>query len=139
MATPQLGGDVHPQHCSSERGWWRAQLVLAIALLLGAVGSQSARDDGRQYDDLLAAAITAGQRPIGALLRSYDRPSAPPSAPLTAYSNVWAGIRGVNYVPSFSANPVQTWMDYNPSVVERELGFAGEEDILTVPTSPRHQ
>ena len=41
-----------------------------------------------------------------------------------SYINSWAGVRGVNYVPSFSANPVQTWTDYNETTVERELGFA---------------
>lgn len=40
------------------------------------------------------------------------------------YTNTWADVRGVNYVPSFSRNPVQTWQDYNASTVNRELSFA---------------
>ena len=46
------------------------------------------------------------------------------NAAAEAYENKWANVRGVNYVPSFSANPIQTWMDYNETTVERELGFA---------------
>lgn len=42
----------------------------------------------------------------------------------SSYSNSWAGVRGVNYVPSYSQNPVSTWMDYDAAVIERELGFA---------------
>ena len=38
------------------------------------------------------------------------------SAPLLAanapYVNPWAHVRGVNYVPSYSRNPVQTWVDW---------------------------
>ena len=47
-------------------------------------------------------------------------------APLAtkAYQNEWADVRGVNYVPSYSRNDVQTWADYNEATVERELGCA---------------
>ena len=41
-----------------------------------------------------------------------------------AYSNEWADVRGVNYVPSYSRNDVQTWADYDEATVERELGYA---------------
>ena len=27
----------------------------------------------------------------------------------------------MNYVPSYSSNPIQTWQDYDPATVEREL------------------
>lgn len=30
----------------------------------------------------------------------------------------------MNYVPSYSRNPVQTWMDYDAETVDRELGYA---------------
>ena len=33
-------------------------------------------------------------------------------------------LRGANYVPSYARNDVQTWMDYDPAVVDRELGYA---------------
>ena len=55
------------------------------------------------------------------LLLSFASVSAPNAA---AYVNQWAGVRGVNYVPSYSANPVETWMDYNRTTIERELGYA---------------
>ena len=48
------------------------------------------------------------------------------------YSNAWAKVRGVNYVPSYSSNPVQTWMDYDPATIERELGFAQSIKLNTV-------
>ena len=48
------------------------------------------------------------------------------------YTNVWAGVRGVNYVPSYSQNPVQTWADYDKLTIERELGFAQKLKLNTV-------
>ena len=36
------------------------------------------------------------------------------SAGATSYSNAWADVRGVNYVPSYSRNDIQTWEDYDP-------------------------
>ena len=40
------------------------------------------------------------------------------------YTNVWADVRDVNYVQSYSMNDVQTWMDYDEATIERELGYA---------------
>lgn len=37
-----------------------------------------------------------------------------------------AWIRGANYVPSFSRNDVQTWMEFDPAVIDRELGYAAK-------------
>lgn len=34
------------------------------------------------------------------------------------------GIRGVNYVPSDAVNATQMWADFDPSTIDRELGFA---------------
>ena len=33
-------------------------------------------------------------------------------------------MRGANYVPSYAQNDVQTWMEYDAKVVDRELGYA---------------
>jgi len=41
-------------------------------------------------------------------------------------------IRGVNYVPSYARNDVQTWMDYDPAVVDLELGYAEKLRLNTV-------
>lgn len=49
-----------------------------------------------------------------------------------AYTNIWAGVRGVNYVPSYSGNPIQTFADYDRSTVERELGFAQRLNLNAV-------
>jgi hypothetical protein len=36
----------------------------------------------------------------------------------------FAWVRGANYVPSYARNDVQTWMDFDPEVIGRELGYA---------------
>eukprot|EP01051_Picozoa_sp_SAG22_P024467 SAG22_NODE_6796_length_810_cov_1.315049_1_plen_215_part_01 len=58
------------------------------------------------------------------LLPAPLRPAAAEAAAPAPYANEWADVRGVNYVPSYSANPVQTWADYDEATVERELGYA---------------
>ena len=37
-----------------------------------------------------------------------------------------------NYVPSYARNDVQTWMDHDPAVVDRELGYAERMKLNTV-------
>ena len=54
------------------------------------------------------------------------------AATSTNYVNTWADVRGVNYVPSFSMNPVETFADYNQAVIEKELGFAQALNLNTV-------
>ena len=44
------------------------------------------------------------------------------SAPISANDYSW--LRGANLVPSYARNDVQTWLDYDPAVVERDLGYA---------------
>ena len=65
---------------------------------------------------------------------------------LAAYTNTWGGVRGVNHVPSYSRNPVQTFLDYQEAVVQTcaqlhadescagdVLAFLpGQEEILAV-------
>ena len=41
-------------------------------------------------------------------------------------------MRGANYVPSYAKNSVQLWMDYDPEVVDRELGYAAKLKLNTV-------
>ena len=43
-----------------------------------------------------------------------------------------SAIRGANYVPSYARNDVATWMDYDPAVVDRELGYAERLNLNTV-------
>lgn len=33
-------------------------------------------------------------------------------------------LRGVNYIPSYAASPYETWANYDPATVRRELGWA---------------
>ncbi len=42
----------------------------------------------------------------------------------SASKDDFAWIRGANYVPSYSRNDVQTWMEFDPAVIDRELGYA---------------
>ena len=44
----------------------------------------------------------------------------------------FAAMRGANYVPSYARNDVQTWMDYDPAVIDRELGYAERLKLNTV-------
>ena len=41
-------------------------------------------------------------------------------------------VRGANYVPSYARNDVQLWMDYDSSVIDRELGYAARLKLNTV-------
>lgn len=41
-------------------------------------------------------------------------------------------IRGANYVPSYARNDVQIWMDYDPKVIDKELGYAEKLKLNSV-------
>ncbi len=41
-------------------------------------------------------------------------------------------MRGANYVPSYARNDVQMWLDYDSSVIDRELGYARRLKLNTV-------
>ena len=41
-------------------------------------------------------------------------------------------MRGANYVPSYAKNDVAIWMDYDPAVIDRELGYAERLKLNTV-------
>lgn len=41
-------------------------------------------------------------------------------------------MRGANYVPSYAKNDVQIWMEFDPAVVDRELGYAARLKLNTV-------
>jgi len=43
-----------------------------------------------------------------------------------------SSMRGANYVPSYARNDVAIWMDYDPAVVGRELGYAQKLRLNTV-------
>jgi hypothetical protein len=46
-----------------------------------------------------------------------DRPAEPPFGD-------FAWMHGANYTPSYAATDVETWLKYDPVVVDRELGYA---------------
>lgn len=52
------------------------------------------------------------------------------AAPAGADDFRW--MRGANYVPSYAKNDVQTWMEYDPAPVDRELGYAQRLKLNTV-------
>lgn len=41
-------------------------------------------------------------------------------------------MRGANYVPSYAKNDVATWMDFDPAVIDREMGYAQRLKLNTV-------
>ena len=43
-----------------------------------------------------------------------------------------SAMRGANYVPSYARNDVATWMDYDPVVINRELGYVQRLRLNTV-------
>ncbi len=49
-----------------------------------------------------------------------------------AVAEDFSGMRGANYVPSYARNDVQLWMDYDPGVIDRELGYAERLKLNTV-------
>jgi hypothetical protein len=55
-----------------------------------------------------------------------------PAALRGAAADDFAGMRGANYVPSYARNDVQIWMDYDPAVIDRELGYAERLKLNTV-------
>ncbi len=44
----------------------------------------------------------------------------------SAAKNEYRDLRGANYVPSYARNDVQLWMDFDPVVIDRELGYAAK-------------
>ena len=54
----------------------------------------------------------------------------PDASIATPHDLAW--MRGANYVPSYARNDVQTWMDYDPAVIDRELGYAAKLKLNVV-------
>jgi predicted GH43/DUF377 family glycosyl hydrolase len=52
--------------------------------------------------------------------------------PVRPPADTFAWLRGANYVPSYARNDVQTWMDYDPAVVDRELSYAAKLNLNCV-------
>ena len=70
------------------------------------------------------------QQLLALLLVGADGWTGGDGTPIRA--NVLPRARGANYVPSYSRNPVQTWVDYDHATVDRELGFAASARLNTV-------
>lgn len=41
-------------------------------------------------------------------------------------------IRGANYLPSYARNTLQTWIDYDPELIDREMGFAAKLGLNSI-------
>jgi len=41
-------------------------------------------------------------------------------------------VRGANYVPTYAQNDVQIWNNFNPEIIDRELGYAEQVGINSV-------
>lgn len=55
-------------------------------------------------------------------------------SPVQAQGNIddYSWMRGANYVPSYAKNDVGIWMDYDPVVIDRELGYAAKLKLNTI-------
>lgn len=86
--------------------------VLRLGAVLRALGRQvlvihrPEAEHVTSYDDAVAAFEFVIQAGTGAVADEYR----------------W--LRGANYVPSFARNDVQTWMDYDPAIVDSDLSLA---------------
>jgi predicted GH43/DUF377 family glycosyl hydrolase len=56
------------------------------------------------------------------------------STSLCAAQDDLSWMRGANYVPSYARNDVQLWLEYDPAVIDRELGYAERLKLNTVRT-----
>ncbi|MEI6178109.1 MAG: cellulase family glycosylhydrolase, partial [Verrucomicrobiota bacterium] len=57
-----------------------------------------------------------------------------PLAALRAADDDLSWMRGTNYVPSYAKNDIQLWLEYDPAVIDRELGYAQRLKLNTVRT-----
>lgn len=81
----------------------------------------------------LSASVVAGivvLLLLGGGTRCGAEPAVPPAGNAPADDFRW--MRGANYVPSYARNDVQIWMDYDPQVIDRELGYAAKLKLNTV-------
>jgi hypothetical protein len=69
--------------------------------------------------------------PVRSLLATLLFPLAALSC-LHAAQDDLSWMRGANYVPSYARNDVQIWMEYDPAVIDRELGYAEKLKLNTV-------
>ncbi len=65
--------------------------------------------------------------PLACLLAMFSA-----TVPVAASAADFSDMRGANYVPSYARNDVQIWMDYDPAVIDRELGYAERLKLNTV-------
>ena len=84
-----------------------ARAIVLLSALASTADSMDSRLIMTPWATPAAAAAAAGGDAGG------DGGTAP------GYTNAWADVRGVNYVPSYSRNDVQTWMDYDEATIER--------------------
>src|ERR1700722_9812839 len=54
------------------------------------------------------------------------------AAPTRGDVENFSSMRGANYVPSYARNDVQIWLDFNPAVIDKELGYAEQLKLNTV-------
>ena len=84
----------------------RSGAARAIVLLSALASTADCRMDSQLTPTPAPVAAAAGDA-------GGDGGTAP------GYTNAWGDVRGVNYVPSYSRNDVQTWMDYDEATIER--------------------
>ncbi len=59
-----------------------------------------------------------------ALIASFCAAAAPEDRALKYPFGDFSWMHGANYTPSYASTDVETWLNYDPDVVDRELGYA---------------
>ena len=57
-----------------------------------------------------------------ALIASFCAAAAPEDRALKYPFGDFSWMHGANYTPSYASTDVETWLNYDPDVVDRELG-----------------
>ena len=127
-------------HPTSRRAYLRGGL--ALATLGGCLGRDAGTDGGADPEPVPAAAPPNRIRADGT---SAPRPEETDVNPTTADETETetdtaaraarlTGVRGAVYFPVWSANHYQTWADYDPAAIERDLGYAASVGVNALRT-----
>ena len=69
---------------------------------------------------------------LASVVLAFGAMRCPAQSTLPAGQDDFSWMRGANYVPSYARNDVQMWLDYDSSVIDRELEYAKRLKLNTV-------
>ena len=62
--------------------------------------------------------------PLKFTIQNGSSVASPQAGNGSAGQECYGNLRGANYVPSYARNDVHLWMEFDPTVIDRELGYA---------------